>query len=120
MALRLGREFNLFRGNQSLWERGSIASINGSNESGNSRVRTIDFLPMESNQNYYLSIHSEHNVGIFAYDEDDNYLGFLGNSVWQTQSTILQSPTGTAKFKMIIAKKDNTDITLDELEKCYC
>ena len=36
--------------------------------------------------------------------------------MWQTQSTILQSPTGTAKFKMIVAKKDNTNITPDELE----
>ena len=107
---------NLLPVNTGIWEIGAIPSATGENSPSTTRLRTIEYINAESNQDYYLSIYSDNKIApFFAYDASGAYIGYLGSQVWITGSGLLKTPSNTARLRFVLAKNDDSTIGLSDL-----
>src|SRR5690554_3556264 len=106
---------NLIPVNTDIWESGTIASATGDNGASTARLRTIEYIDAESNQDYFLSIYSDNKIALLAYDSTGEYIGFLGSQTWITDSVLLKTPSNTARLRFVLAKNDDSTIGLSDL-----
>lgn len=97
----------------SLWERGGIKA-SGTYKATN-RLRTIGYVPTDTKL-----IYAENNYTFYviAFDGADNFVGFWnGVSVAETSKALyyfVPTPLSQYKFKVMIRRMDNGDITVEE------
>jgi hypothetical protein len=106
---------NLIPINTGIWEIGAIPSATGENSPSTLRLRTIEYINAESNQDYCLSIYSDHKIAFLAYDASGAYIGYLGSQVFHTSSGVLKTPSNTARLRLVLAKNDDSTIGLSDL-----
>lgn len=85
------------------WEIGAISSENGSNVSNSSRIRSKNYIEIESNMPYYYGLPSEHQyIWIFYYDSNYNFILFTSGE----KNKSYASPT-EARYVRFIAAATN-------------
>ena len=110
-AMQIGGR-NLLILNPIFWQRGTIDSATGVVESSTTRLANIIGNEIGGAVPYVVELYSPHNIFLFFYDENDNYLGFNG---WLTERTFGVTPAGTKKVKFVVAKSDNSTIVVDDI-----
>ena len=103
---------NLLILNPIFWQRGGISSATGVVESNTTRLANIIGNEIGGAVPYIVEFYSSHNIFLFFYDENDNYLGFNG---WLTERTFGVTPAGTKKVKFTVAKSNNSTIVVDDI-----
>ncbi len=100
-----------------VWELGTIASANGQNNVGNTRIRTADYLLLADYAG--VSIDFGYTMTNFVYDADKNYLGtssWLGSGrSFTTDSLREKYPTGVY-FRVVFRAVNAETLTLDAVK----
>ena len=106
------------------WEQGTIGT-DGNNLSSTTRIRTIDYYPIDNDTNYYISVQNTTYcfLNIAFYNNSKTFLGnmiTLNNSIDGKTSTQINIPSSTmpnvAYMRVVLKKADNTStITANEI-----
>ena len=83
------------------WESGSINSTTGANEGGASAWRTVNYIPVSPNAQYYFHYTSQQNLKGRFYDAAKNYIGFKdgnGNNLFSNRAILIPPNAHFVRF----------------------
>lgn len=99
-----------------VWEQGTIASVDGTNNNTATRFRTADYLNLDSYGG--VSINSGYTMTNFVYDENYNYLGtssWLGEGIPFTTSELMEKHPSGMYFRLVFRAVDQRNLTEDDI-----
>ncbi len=103
----------------SAWESGTIASASGQNNGDSTRMRTVDYLPLEDFGGVGIGL--GYTMTNFVYDADRNYLGtssWLGNGQsFTTEALKTKYPSGVY-FRVVFRALNATALNADSVAAC--
>ncbi len=102
--------------NEILWEQGTIASVDGTNNSTKTRFRTADYLLLESYSG--VSIGSGYTMTNFVYDAEYNYLGtssWLGDGIPFTTAELSKKYPSGIYFRVVFRTLDQRNLTEEDV-----
>lgn len=83
------------------WEAGSINSTTGANEGGATAWRTVNYIPVSPNAQYYFHYTSQQNLKGRFYDAAKNYIGFKdgnGNNLFSNRVILIPPNAHFVRF----------------------
>lgn len=106
---------NLLQLDPSVWESGAIASSTGLDTISNTRLRTIDYFPIESNHDYNVNIQSDHKIVILLYGLNREYIGTAVSATWITSNLSFKTPNNAVYYRVVMSKADDSELNVGEL-----
>lgn len=98
------------------WEQGSISSSNGQNENDNTRIRTVGYIPVKPNTQYYFK--TEKTLGLRFYDANKTYLSYI-----TTVSGVNTTPQNCYYLRFIVLNEttynNNISVNYPSTETTY-
>ena len=118
-----GDNINISPTNINDWEQGTINVNTGGNDKSTTRIRTINYCNIDNiNEDYYISLEDENYVfvNIAMFNEDDSFIGPYNTMVdtkinGAKELKVNFSTTNTKKIKVIVRRKDNSNIMPNEI-----
>lgn len=93
-------------------EVGTIRSVDGATTNANTRIRTTDYIELNSNNEYTVDVIGNYSdIKIFEYDSDKNYLSTYD---WAKTPYTFKTSESTKHFKMVL-KNNDLKMTLDDV-----
>jgi hypothetical protein len=101
---------NLLSWNPSVWEKGSIASADGSLTVAENRIRTVDFIEVEPVTSYLVYDATPITIvsTTITFVEYDSAGVFVKTSGWIDDGTVITTAPNTAKVKVVM-QNSNSD-----------
>lgn len=90
------------------WEVGSINGTSGQSQTSTNTIRTKNYIPVFSGQEYYLKCSVSTNP--YFYDSNKNYLGRYGSYIANTEFTV---PTNAAYMRLSLSSDYGTTYNHD-------
>ena len=105
---------DIFPQDKSMWEQGSIASVDGGNIDSTTRLRSY-FVPVKASQKYKCTADTSHQLLLRLYTANKTY---RGNIIASFASADFEFTTdATDKYiKFVVRNSDDTAITVDALD----
>lgn len=107
------------------WEQGSLDTNNGTNATNVDRLRTKDYIPVNIDTDYYISLKSTDYklINIWTYDSNKqgiyNYYSSVDDQISGTQGLKIKFPSSISSnvkyIRVIIRRTDFTSVTADEI-----
>lgn len=94
------------------FEQGTINSSYGNNTTSTTRLRTVDYVEIQSNVEKMINAEGMDNVSVFEYDNSKN---FIKTSGWQDIPYTFTTSENTKFYKLIFRKSDDIEVTADML-----
>ena len=118
-----GDNINISPTNINDWEQGTINVNTGGNDKSTTRIRTINYCNIDNiNEDYYISLEDENYVlvNIAMFNKDDSFIGPYNTMVdtkinGAKELKVNFSTTNTKKIKVIVRRKDNSNIMPNEI-----
>lgn len=108
---------NLIPNNQSFWEQGTINSSNGSHGNNSTRIRMKDFVSVNPNEDYTITVHEDFQVGFYEYTEDEEY---IKATVWITAfPRTIKTTNNTNKIKMLVMRRSSETINPSTMSEVF-
>ena len=115
---------NLIPTDISDWEQGGISSTDGTDTVSTTRLRTIDFYPINNNTDYYISVNDTDYcyVNIILYDSSKQYAGqyyLVDSAINGATALAINVPSSAianvAYYRAVAKKRDDSTITAQEI-----
>ena len=99
------------------WEQGGINTNDGSNTSSTTRLRTIDYYPINNDTNYHISVQNSNYcfLNILLYDSSKNFVGQyynINNNINGATSLQINIPSSSmpnvSYMRIVLRNTDNT------------
>lgn len=99
-------------------ENGGIASSSGNNTSSTTRVRVIDYIPVEPDTEYQVTCENpgQFKVYILQYRANKSYLGSSKTSGWLNCPATFTSDSQAVFFRIVFAFRGDPPITYDQVK----
>lgn len=102
------------------WEQGGINQTTGEYMTATARLRTVDFVDIVPNVDYYISVEDTNYcfLNIILYDKEDNFVGnylSIDSSLNGATSLKVVFPSTCAKIKAVLRHTDNTTTMTTDL-----
>lgn len=106
------------------WEQGTLKATDGTPDSASNRIRTAGFVSLANVRSLKFSVTNTHKFVIDWYKSDGTLLLINNSTQWQTGVKTYNEWGEAAKFKLLIAKTDNSVLTpvsanIDQLSIYY-
>lgn len=115
-----GNEKNILPMETEEWEIGSLTTGTGQPNATNARLRTKNFIAIESLKNYYCNIENTDYkfVNVQYYNKDKERITSQEDisTINNHQNAEIATPEDTAYIKVVVRRTDGNNITLTELE----
>ena len=99
-------------------ENGSITNSTGANSSSNAAVRSIDYIPVESNTLYTISNDNNYANYVYEYDSDNQFIRHVNSGVYSNPYSFTTSVNAAyVRVRSIVSDNQNDLTTLYQLEE---
>lgn len=111
---------NILPTSSQYWKVGSLSTSGGQISDNSKRLRTKDYIPIESQKDYFCNIQNSQYkfVNIQYYDITEKWLADQNNisEIYGYQTKEITTPINTAYIKVVLRRTDEANITIEEFD----